>query len=171
MSRNKRLLLLIGLQLVLLLTLVGKHQYIAATGQTITLKTAPVDPRDLFYGDYVTLRYDINRIQLTDLPHDIGPSDQGKTVYVHLQRNVNPWYEPIGVSKEKPANGPNQAVLKGKIEYFDESGQTVELVYGLERYYVPENAGRDIEQHREELTTVEIKVTGGGDALIERLVY
>ena len=47
--------------LVILLFLSSKL-YTTATGTEILLKTAPVDPRDLFRGDYVTLSYEINTI-------------------------------------------------------------------------------------------------------------
>jgi uncharacterized membrane-anchored protein len=43
------------------------------------------------------------------------------------------------------------------------------LSYGLERYYVPENTGREWEDRREELTLVDVRVTGSGEAVIDRL--
>jgi hypothetical protein len=41
--------------------------YILKTGKVIHLRTAPIDPRDIFRGDYVRLNYEISRIAIDDL--------------------------------------------------------------------------------------------------------
>jgi uncharacterized membrane-anchored protein len=46
---------------VLSAMLVG-HAWPLWTGETIYLQVVPVDPRDLFRGDYVTLRYSLNSL-------------------------------------------------------------------------------------------------------------
>ena len=47
------------------------------------LQTVPVDPRDLFSGDYVTLRYGISTLERSRIwfPYDVA---QGYRVYVHI---------------------------------------------------------------------------------------
>lgn len=49
--------------LVILLGVIGLNAFTneraRSTGQEITLKTAPIDPRDVFFGHYATLGYDI----------------------------------------------------------------------------------------------------------------
>ena len=52
-------------------------------GQEILLKTAPVDPNDLFRGDYVNLRYDISTIDLTNIVYD-QPFIHGEDVFAIL---------------------------------------------------------------------------------------
>ncbi|MGE5705043.1 MAG: GDYXXLXY domain-containing protein [Clostridia bacterium] len=169
---SKRLWLMIALQIVLLLTIVGKYQYVAYTGQLITLKTAPVDPVDPFYGDYVTLNYEIALVDGNRVPHDVKLVDYGKRVYVVLQKKANPWYEAVGVYREKPMANAGQVVLAGTLQYVDEyAGKQIHIRYGVERYYVTENTGRDIENRRDELSMVEIRVAGSGDAVIQRLVF
>jgi hypothetical protein len=42
------------------------HAWPIWTGETVYLRTRPVDPRDLFRGDYVVLAYDIDRVILAD---------------------------------------------------------------------------------------------------------
>ncbi|MFY7951758.1 MAG: GDYXXLXY domain-containing protein, partial [Armatimonadaceae bacterium] len=50
MSFGRRFALLVGLQVVLVLSLVAWKQWTVTTGQTIWLRSAPMDPRDLFRG-------------------------------------------------------------------------------------------------------------------------
>lgn len=166
---NKRLLLIIVLQIALLLTIVGKYQYVALTGQTVLLKTAPVDPVDPFYGDYVVLNYEAARIASSTVPHDVTQDDQNRQVYVILQQKANPWYEAVGVYRSLPTLAAGQVALQGTLRYYDSEGMSIG--YGIERYYVPENTGHEIEAQRDRLTMVEVRVSSGGDAVISRLVY
>jgi uncharacterized membrane-anchored protein len=169
---NKRLVFLILLQMFLLLSIVGKYHYIAATGTVVTLKTEPVDPRDLFYGDYVILHYDISEIERDAVDTDLKEERQGPfPVYVLVEKKQNPWYEAVGVYERKPEPKPNQAVLRAKLYSFFPKQDSFYLKYGIERYYVPENAGRAIEQRRDQLNLVDVRVSASGDAVIERLRY
>ncbi|MFY0543486.1 GDYXXLXY domain-containing protein [Brevibacillus sp. H7] len=167
---TKRLFLHVALQIVLLLTIVGKYHYIAGTGQLITLKTAPVDPRDLFYGDYVILNYEISQVERGSVKTDLREERNGPfTVYVLVEKRSHPWYEAAGVFENKPVPNENQAVLRAKLNDYDPKSEMLYLSYGLERYYVPENTGREWEDRREELTLVDVRVTGSGEAVIDRL--
>lgn len=167
---TKRLFLLVALQIALLLTIVGKYHYISAVGEVITLKTAPVDPRDLFYGDYVILNYEVSQIDRSTVKTDLREEREGPiTVYVLLEKRNHPWYEAVGVYENRPAPSENQAVLRAKLSYFQPNMDTFSLTYGLERYYVEENTGRQWEERRDELSLVDVRVTDGGDAVIERL--
>jgi uncharacterized membrane-anchored protein len=165
--KRVRLVWIIALQIVLLLSIVGKYHYIAASGQTITLKTAPVDPRDLFQGDYVRLHYEISEIDTRSVRNDLRENESDLDVYVLLERKANPWHEAVGVFRERPLPRENQAVLRGRLLYVDEKSRMVSIDYGLGRYYVPENTGREWEQKTDLL--VDLKVTDSGEAIIERL--
>jgi hypothetical protein len=52
--------------LTVLIWMLVSHAWPIWTGETIYLRTRPVDPRDLFRGDYVVLAYDIDRVILAD---------------------------------------------------------------------------------------------------------
>jgi len=163
---NKRLIAIICLQILLLFTIVGKYYYVAATGKLITIETAPIDPRDLFYGDYVTLNYEISSIERSSVETDLETDaylNRGTAVYVVLEKKKEPFYEAVGVYKKEQLIAPGQVMLKGKLNYSDE--YQFNITYGLERYYVPENTGREIEAH----TKVDIRVTEGGEAVIEAI--
>ncbi|MCH7972072.1 MAG: GDYXXLXY domain-containing protein [Chloroflexi bacterium] len=59
----KRLFIaVIVVQVVFLLGLVGYRESILTLGRTAVLQTVPVDPRDLFRGEFVVLRYEISTL-------------------------------------------------------------------------------------------------------------
>lgn len=133
----------------------------AALGRTITLRTRPVDPRDLLYGDYVNLRY-----QVSELP---GRLWRGATLprrhqpaYVLLEPQPDGTYEAVAAFPEKPAATGNQAVLRGSVQ--DVWRRGLRLRYGLERYYVPEGQSRQLE--RRQSLRVQVSVAPWGQARI-----
>ena len=52
MSQTKKFYLIIALQIVFLLSLIGTKVFTLATGEKVLLEVVPVDPRDIFRGDY-----------------------------------------------------------------------------------------------------------------------
>jgi len=63
--KSHELPLIIGaiiLQLIVLVGMIAMRLTPLLTGQTILLRVVPVDPRDIFRGDYVTLAYECCRI-------------------------------------------------------------------------------------------------------------
>jgi uncharacterized membrane-anchored protein len=76
--------------------IVGKEQ-ILADGQTMLLRLAPVDPRSLMQGDYMTLRYaivrDIPRSQLKNTGHLVVRLDEHNVatfIRIHQGEPLNP---------------------------------------------------------------------------------
>lgn len=57
---NKLFIGVILIQLVLLSIIILKYSSVLIFGKTYLIKTLPVDPRDIFRWDYVTLRYPIS---------------------------------------------------------------------------------------------------------------
>ncbi|UFJ43051.1 GDYXXLXY domain-containing protein [Brevibacillus humidisoli] len=167
---SKRFVLLVLLQVLMLLSVVGKYYWISTSGHPVTLKTAPVDPRDLFYGDYVRLGFEISRIDLQSVQHDLEEPLYDTDVYVVLEQKGNVWHEAVGVYRHKPQLAPGQIMLSGRVPYYDGyMGEELRIVYGFERYYVPENTGREIEQSVEQGWYVDLRVSGSGEAVITRL--
>ena len=60
--RGKLILIAVLVQVLILGWMAGEREWIVRTAPTVWLRTAPVDPRDLFRGDYVTLGYEISTI-------------------------------------------------------------------------------------------------------------
>jgi uncharacterized membrane-anchored protein len=138
-------------------------------GREIVLPIRPVDPRDLFRGDFARLAYDISRL-------DAGASGLGggdwrdQTVYVTLERDageVEAW-KPVAVARTLPTGlSPNQIAIRGRTNRY-----AWNLInYGLESYYLPEGTGRRIEEmaRKSQLSAI-VAIDGGGRAAIKGLV-
>jgi uncharacterized membrane-anchored protein len=60
--RTKLIIAAIFVQVLVLGWMAGEREWIVRTAPTVWLRTAPVDPQDLFRGEYVRLNYDISTI-------------------------------------------------------------------------------------------------------------
>ncbi|NWF94440.1 MAG: GDYXXLXY domain-containing protein [Syntrophaceae bacterium] len=110
---RSKFILLVLLQVAVLSGIIAYRQYWVATGERILLKTAPVDPRDLFRGDYVNLRYDISTIDLEKL----GVKErfqERERVYVVLERNPDSTFDATSVSRVLPAG---KRFIQGRVQY------------------------------------------------------
>jgi len=160
----------VGLQLLVLVGLIGSRQWTLMTGRPVLLETVPVDPRSLFRGDYVILRYKISTLDPEIIPPDEETPRRGQTVYVTLCPQGRYW-EAAAASRRRPPVGPEEVVIKGRWR----GGHRVQ--YGIEQYFVPEGQGREIERLRGRRAdgaaqlAVEVAVDRAGRAAIKRLIY
>lgn len=96
----------------------------------VWLETAPVDPRDLFSGQYMQLRYPM------ETPASFGCSLEG-TVYVKLESSgtVNSQYGPVttykAVSCARKADGPGLWARAERRGY--------RLEFGIGRFFISED--------------------------------
>lgn len=160
-------ILAVSIQIIVLLTMIGLKWYTLAYGTKILLKTQPVDPWDFFRGDYVTLNYEINRLNLKVLPHDAGPYKRNQTVYVKLQQ-VGKYWEARSVHRQPPADG--SLFIRGTVQYHEnfDNINTLVINYGIDSYYVPQHQGRKIETAKV-LPDVEVSVDRWGNSALSRI--
>lgn len=170
--RRTLLIIAIAFQVLVLVFMAGKREYIAATGTVAYLRTAPIDPRDLFRGDYVRLRYEASIVPLAKASADIVDQTKkhsyGGTVYAQLALGDGGLAEVTTLSATEPASGP---FLKGRLGQPWQFGiavpDTVAVEYGIEAYYVQEGKGLEIERQQGTRTTIqtplEMEVAIGSD--------
>jgi len=147
--RAKLLYLVLAVQILGLALLFGYHQ--SGLGYPVyMLKTAPVDPRDAFRGDYMILGYEISR-----LPEKYanGTFPDGE-VFVILKPEGDFWGIEE-VSDWEPADG--RPFLRADLQYR-------RLTYDLEKYFVPEGKGNPPGK-----ITVAVAVRPDGRAQIKQL--
>ena len=146
MKVNKKYIpLLFGfLPAAVILAFLLSKLYTAETGQEILLKTAPVDPRDLFRGDYINLRYDISTVKLGEVPGDDNFTSND-AIYAALSKKGGFW-QVDSVSRSKPGLSSDQVCMKGKVA--SAFNDIVRVEWGIESYFVPEGEGRPIEVER-----------------------
>lgn len=146
-----------------------------ASGREIVLPIRPVDPRDLFKGDYARLGFDISLVdpQLMPAPAPLPPNvvyerKPPRTVFVTLEQQADQSWKPVAVAERMPAaTAANQVVLKGRTESWDRR----RVSYGIERYFVPEGTGGRIEElARTSKLAAIVAVDRRGNAAIKGLV-
>ncbi len=149
MKKSKQLLIALAVPVLILVGMCFIPLYTLTTGNDIILETIPVDPTDLFRGDYVTLRYAAEEVPkrlveekvINEYQKDFRLMD----VYVLLEKKDG-IHTPAKVMLAEPENG---VFLKGEMQYFDKSIQGEEIAiikYSLDRYYVEDNSGTEWEE-------------------------
>ncbi len=168
MSR-RRTLLFFGLVLAQVLVLVGMAAGREATLQDedndVTLQTVPVDPRDLFRGDYVVLRYEISTIDMLEVSSDVHfYAGAGDTVFVELRKTARHGWSASNIGLD-PERGWER-YLRGTVT--SERAGVIEVEYGIEQYFVPEGTGYEIENAGD--VDVVVAVGSGGRGVIRHLI-
>lgn len=147
-------------QLLILATIVSKHENIMANGEVVYLRTMPVDPRDIFRGDYVVLDYELvhrakGLMQENNLRAD--------NVYLNLRTNQRDVANLVSVDSTAPTLG---LFMRGFASAFDHS-YLPKLQLGIEKYFVEQGAGKELEAIRGEAqswqTPLEMRVALGSD--------
>lgn len=166
MGKN-RIFILIGIfWLIIILVFIASKEFTLRTGKEVLLKTVPVDPRDLFRGDYVILRYEISRLDLNNLTTDYINYEIGNKVYVVLEKE-----DGYGVASKIFRNSPKEEglFLKGAVKNVRDKSLSIE--YGIESYFVPEGKGKEIERFRErKKLDVKVSIDRFGSAAIKSLL-
>ena len=159
MSQSKKFYLIIALQIIFLLSLIGTKVFTLQTGEKILLEVVPVDPRDIFRGEYARLNYKISTVALPDM----NKVRNNQIVYVTLRRGEKYW-EVAGVGTKKPILKNGDIFITGK----KRQGNRVE--YGIESYYVPEEKAVEIERVRQPAkVSVEVSVDRFGNSAINQI--
>jgi len=165
----------------LILAMIVPRAAILRNGKEVRLEVVPVDPRDLFRGDYVVLGY---RIGTVDQPKDAEKSfRRGQKVFVTLHPDANDKFRAVAISAEQPAVSGSDIVIAGSVSSpsncpLNETGardcklgsRAVDVRYGLESYFVPQGEGKKIETTEKSRLEVVAAVTPSGQAAIKRLL-
>lgn len=163
---------IVGLvQTIALASIVYGRISLLRDGREMVTEVIPVDPRDLFRGDYVILGYKFGTGQV---PVPKG-TNKGDKIYVTVKETAPEQWEVVSTSgsKEQPAD-PSHVVLKGIVDYVYWTGEdqqpTASIRYGIESYFVPEGTGRELEQKvRDKKISAVLAVGSSGDVAIKAL--
>jgi uncharacterized membrane-anchored protein len=102
---------LVLFQVLLLAGIIGYRHYWLTTGERVLLRTVPVDPRDIFRGDYVRLNYDISTLDLDRLEGD-DKFVRNENVYVVLRKNADGTCIPFSTLDTQPRH---ERFIKGRV--------------------------------------------------------
>jgi len=160
---HQRTLLLagVGFQLFVLLGMIAFRAAPYLSGETVLLRIVPVDPRDMFRDDYVTLGYEFSRLSAVPGYSQYG-DQQSRTVYVTLEpeKDGKHW-RPTRFSLDQPTAG---RFIRGTTIGRDRAE------FGIESFYVQEGKGLKYEEaaRRRELSAV-VSLSPDGHAALRGL--
>jgi len=148
-------------------------------GREVLLKVEPVDPRDLLRGDYVRLGYEIGQIpieRVSNIP--ARPSGSRETpIFVRLEPTADGVWKLKAASFGEPLEPPpgaGEVDILGKVRSWHVSetmGSIIRPEFGIERFYLPEGEGRQIEKDmRERPFFVKVAVGANGTAQIKQFL-
>lgn len=178
--------LVVGLQILILISIWGFNYFHFAGGERVLLRLAPPrDPLSLFQGHYLILDYEISQIKVSDLPngYDSGQTDCdflsddcepqlkiGNSIFVVLQESNGYWIA-SKISGQKPKDG---VFIRGKISGGNISG-FLAIQYGIEQYFIPEKNWEETERkfnnlRSDEKIFVEVSLSSSGEPLIRKII-
>jgi uncharacterized membrane-anchored protein len=150
------------------------------SGREIVLPIVPVDPRDLFRGEYVRLDYPISRVPPGASPLRGNPDDapvrRNDILYVVLEKAEADDWRPVEISRTlRPQDNPNRIVLKARAQWDAtnrfSSWDVGRVRYGIESYFVREGEGPKLEAlARDRKLAVLVTVDKAGNAAIKGLI-
>jgi uncharacterized membrane-anchored protein len=173
------LLIIVALiQSAALLKIVYDRDKLLKTGREVMLPVHPLDPRDVFRGDYVTLGYDFTSIRKSGVPAqaDFETLRSGSDAYVTLHPDAAGTWAVAAVTPGYPRDlPPGDVVLRGRVKSVWRADSNADaqltLMYGIESYFVPEGTGRALEDKvREHKISAIVAVDSSGTAALKGLL-
>ena len=169
------------------------HAWPLWTGQAALLPVTPVDPRDIFRGEYVRLDTPVSRLAVraagaapagtlavlpvgtwwTDLPakpYDRHQALVDHVVYVQLEpRGDTGESGPVSISSEPLAGRLN---LRGRISWYEAEGERLNVDYGIDSYFMQQGTAEPVETalRQRRRVQMEIAIASSGHARIRRLI-
>ena len=165
--------LVVALQSAALIWMIAGRISLLKSGREMIAEVVPVDPRDLFRGEYVVLGYSFSSTGDTTLP---SGTKRGDRVYATLKSGEGNKWDLVSVAPAYPEKiEPGQAVLSGiasDVWLNSEKGLAKGRIrYGIETYFVPQGKGRELETMvRDKKIEAVLAVSDIGQAAIKALV-
>lgn len=154
------LLIAAALQFGVLISTIAGRIDLLTNGTSMILKALPVDPRDLFRGDYVILNYDISSIERSEIKFS-KDLKVGQKIWVEMTPSktdpLAPWHAVSVLSKYDPKLKGH--LIKGTlISIKKHNGDwkkcktsncgSIRISYGIKKYFLPEGTGKELEKVR-----------------------
>lgn len=164
-----RLAAVAALQALLLLSIIAFKQYTIWSGETVLLKTVPVDPRDPLRGDYAVVRYEISQLDSRGLA---GDRYVGGEVYVELREGDDGYWHAVAIHEDRERSFDGTVLIKGRVTSASHlRGYVIYNVeYGIEQVFIPEGSGAQIPFPGDDEVAVAVKVDRFGNAVPRHFV-
>lgn len=142
---EEKFIIMMCIPAAIILGFIFFKMFTLTTGQDILLEIPrPIDPTDLFRGNYVTLWYTISSIDLSEITSDYEFS-RDETLYATLSKKEKFWTVD-SVSHSKPKLNENQVCLKGKVSSLHNN--QIRAKWGIESFFSPPEQAKEIEKEK-----------------------
>lgn len=164
-------------QLAVLAWMAIEREWVVRTGETVYLRTAPVDPRDPMRGDYVRLNYEVAMVPKTLCRNGVlewFPSEnyiydtkvRDRRVYAEIRLDAEGVAELVSLSDQPPGEG---VFLRGRANSIN--GNSMDVRFGVEAFFMQQGKAQAFEDEvRNEKAGVplnmELKVGTNGLAVL-----
>lgn len=165
MNKKKIFIIILVFWVVIIGSFIGFKEFTLRTGKAVLLKTVPVDPRDLFRGDYVVLEYEISTINALNMSYKSHDFKEKDKIYVLLNVDHKKIAIAIDIDKKKPEEA---FFIQGTVT--DIYKDNLSINYGIESYFVPEGEGLEIERKLGQ-TYAEVAIDSFGKSAVKSLIF
>ena len=138
-------------QIALLGYMAAEREWVHRFGQSVVLRTAPIDPADPMRGEYVRLSYDLNFVPRRlcrggvaawfEEPGIVYRQIRDQVVYARLAIGADNLAGLVELTDVKPTDG---LFLRGRTEWHDLN--TVHVRYGIEAFFMQQGKARQLEK-------------------------
>lgn len=167
LAAHQRLVLgaAVAFQLLVLAGMILLKTSVLITGDTVLLRVQPVDPRDLFRGEYVILGYSFSVVPPSKVAGLQVPPEgsNGLTVYAILEPEDDRGHWQATRFSATPPQGVK--FIKGRYGPWDR------VSYGIESFFVQQGRGRGYEQAvRDRRLVAKVALGKNGQAVLRELI-
>ncbi len=162
--RRLLFLLVVALQAAALIGWAASLEWARARAVKVRLEVVQRDPRDLLRGDFVWLNYKVSEVAFSAFVSPPSGARPGDRVYVALApKGAVHEAAAASLSREALPLPPGHRLLVGTLQLSNPRG--IHVLYGIERYYVPEGKGNPPRGKIE----AEVALTADGRPFLTRL--
>lgn len=165
-----KLAIVVGIQLAVLLSIVGFKQYTIWTGETVVLRVAPFDPRDPFRGEYFTVRYEISTLN----PDALAGDDYADgDVFVEVRAHGDGYWDAVALHDDRERTFDDTELIEGDVEPQRPTARRNNLIYatyGIEEIFIPEGSGDQLPFGDGHTIGISLKVDRFGNAVARHFV-
>jgi uncharacterized membrane-anchored protein len=141
----------VTVQLAVLAYMAGEREWVLRTGQSVLLRTAPIDPRDPMRGDYVRLSYEAATVPkklcrdtvltwFADKNFNYDRSLRDRRVYAAIKLDRDGVAEVLSLSDRLPNEG---LYLRARVQSV--SRNTIQIRFGVEALFMQQGEARKFE--------------------------
>ena len=151
--RRLAVIILVVLQAGVLAYMAIERESILRSGKIVHIRTAPIDPRDVFRGDFVVLDYELSPVNRSKRRGNLilGVQKKGDKVYAVLKDTPGDLVELDYLTDIKPAAGK---FIRGRLTH-NADADRLSVKYGIEQFFVEQGAGLEIERKRGQRDTLQ----------------